>query len=156
MSGYNLSMHVLAASPEIEEQKRLLLRRVLASPQFVHAESLQRILQFLFERARHQDDVPVKEYEIAVHAVNRPESFDPKLDAIIRVSIASIRERLRAYFENEGRRERWTLAVPKGQYRLQFIEGCDSGREREPEGSHAATLRFWSPYLLGAHPNIPL
>jgi hypothetical protein len=149
-------MHVLAASPEIEEQKRLLMRRVLASQQFVHAESLQRILQFLFERARHQDDAPVKEYEIAVHAVNRPESFDPKLDAIIRVSIASIRERLRAYFENEGRKERWTVAVPKGQYRLQFVEARDRELEREPEGSRAAMLRFWSPYVLGSHPNILL
>jgi hypothetical protein len=148
-------MHVLGIGPQIEEQKRLL-RRVLGSPQFAHAESLQRILRLLFERARDQESAPLKEYEIAVNAINRPASFDPKLDAIVRVSIAGIRERLRAYFENEGWNEPWWLEVPKGQYRLRFVASQNTDRDPEAERMCAAMHRFWGPYLTNCLPNVLL
>jgi hypothetical protein len=147
-------MRLTESAPEIERRKLLLLNRILASPQFVHAESLQRILRYLYEQATRGDNLPVKEYEIAVSAIGRPPSFDPKLDAIVRVSIASVRERLEAYFENDGGNERWRLEIPKGQYCLRFAEVHDSGGYSDAEVSHPALRRFWRPYLAGSYPNI--
>ncbi|MGQ9635534.1 MAG: hypothetical protein ACUVXB_14980, partial [Bryobacteraceae bacterium] len=104
-------------SPKLRQE---LMRRLLSSPHFAQAESLRRILLYLSERLESGNDSPVKEYEIAVSVLGRPSSFDPKIDPIVRVSMASIRDRLRAYFENEGRTEPLRVSLPKGQYRLLF------------------------------------
>jgi hypothetical protein len=141
---------------DIERQKLSLLNRILASPQFLQAVSLQRILRFLFERAGQEDAPSVTEYEIAVVAINRPPLFDPKVDSIVRVSIASIRQRLQAYFENEGRNERWSLEIPKGEYRLRFVETGNSNQNSEPGADGAALRRFWAPYLTNSRANVLL
>lgn len=130
-------------------EKQSLLNRILASPQFAHAYSLRRILEYLVRRAEDPAGPP-KEYDIAVEALGRPERFDPKTDPIIRVSIAGIRERLRTYFENEGREEKFRLSIPKGQYRVQYTtEG-----EVEARMPAAARERFWTPYFNTRSPNI--
>ena len=141
---------------DIERQKLSLLNRILVSPQFLQAASLQRILRFLFEHAGQEGAPSVKEYEIAVVAINRPPLFDPKVDSIVRVSIASIRQRLQAYFENEGRNERWSLEIPKGEYRLRFVETRSGNQNSEPEADGAALRRFWDPYLTNFHANFLL
>jgi hypothetical protein len=132
--------------------RRALLNRILASPQFAHAYSLRRILEYLVKRALEPAASAPKEYDIAVEAIGRQESFDPKTDPIIRVSISGIRERLKTYFENEGRDERLRLTIPKGQYRVLF--------EKEGQEARAGTQRsgvrerFWAPYLNSRSPNI--
>ncbi len=129
-----------------------VLRRLLGSPHFAQAESLRRILLYLSERVESGDDSPAKEYEIAVAVLGRPASFDPKIDPIVRVSMASIRDRLRAYFENEGRNEPLRVSLPKGQYRLVFTRS-DQPKAAESDRRPALSW-FWSPYLTPAHPNI--
>lgn len=137
------------SSPKLRQE---LMRRLLGSPHFAQAESLRRILLYLSERVESGDDSPAKEYEIAVSVLGRPSSFDPKIDPIVRVSMASIRDRLRAYFENEGRTEPLRVSLPKGQYRLVFT------RTDQPKPAEAARKPglswFWSPYLLPTNPNI--
>lgn len=129
-----------------------LIRRILASRQFTHAESLQRILRYLFERTQDVRPGPVREQEIAIEALGRPADFDPRIDPIVRVSIASVRERLRQYFEQNGQYETTRLSLPKGQYKLQFETIPDA-----PSRAKAATearSRFWAPYLSPTNPNI--
>ena len=87
------------------DARQVLLQRILASKPFASADSLKHILQYLCECAAASPDVQPKEYEIAVQALGRTDSFDPKIDPIVRVSIASIRERLQRYFETEGTAE---------------------------------------------------
>lgn len=133
-------------------ERQALVNRILASPQFAHAYSLRRILEYLVRRSEESDAGAPKEYDIAVEAIGRPESFDPKADPIIRVSIASIRERLKTFFENEGREERLRLSIPKGQYRAVFeVEGHHAPRAPLPGGIRE---RFWAPYFSGGAPNI--
>ncbi len=142
-----------SSSGEIEKRERqALLNRILACPQFAHAYSLRRILEYLVKRAEDPAGNAPKEYDIAVEALGRPERFDPKTDPIIRVSIAGIRERLRNYFENEGREEKLRLSIPKGQYRVLYeMEGQPVVETRGPS---AARERFWAPYFNSRSPNI--
>jgi hypothetical protein len=143
-----------APFPSKEAQRRLL-ERILESPHFTHAPSLKRILQYLCERAGEAGPASLKEYDIAVDVLGRPQSFDPKTDPIVRVSIAAIRQRLQAYFESAGKTEPLRLEIPKGLYRAVFSE-YPSGETRRDEG--AATLptlrRFWQPYLSGEFNNL--
>lgn len=141
---------MIAGDPPVDE-RRILLSRILASPQFAHAYSLRRILEYLVRRGLDPGAVPPKEYDIAVEAIGRPERFDPKTDPIIRVSIAGIRDRLKTYFEDEGRGERLRLTIPKGQYRVVFEV---AGQPESGGMQHDARARFWGPYLSSPAPSI--
>jgi hypothetical protein len=144
------------AKPEqsTEEARQQLLQRILSSRQFAHAHILKRVLRFVCERSADSEAPPPKEHDIAVHAMGRPESFDPRTDPIVRVSMASIRDRLLAYFATEGRREQLRLTVPKGQYRALFVEAGSEEDANRRERSRGALTRFWDPYLSGQAANV--
>jgi hypothetical protein len=137
---------------KLEETHEQLLRRILTSRQFAHADSLKRILRFLADRSADPAALPPKEYDIAVNAMGRPDSFDPRTDPIVRVSLGSVRERLQSYFGTEGRQEKIWMEIPLGQYRLVFSE---APRESRPAKRSANALaRFWRPYFSGNAANI--
>lgn len=127
----------------------------MESPHFAQASSLKRTLAYLCERPdENGSDLP-KEYEIAVQALSRPASFDPKTDPIVRVNVAAIRQRLQAYFETEGREEALRLEIPKGAYRAVFSALPAGGAAPEiAETTMAARRRFWQPYLSGNAKNM--
>jgi hypothetical protein len=131
--------------------ERLLLR-ILASRQFAHADRLKKVLRYLVECSADPTRPPPKEHEIAVQAMRRPASFDSRTDPIVRVTIASVRERLQAYFATEGAGERYRLAIPKGQYRV-FFTDTDSPQSA-PEEHRRAIERFWRPYFRKDAANI--
>jgi hypothetical protein len=139
-------------SPVPRKVRQETIRRLLASRHFAHAESLRKIVNFLYERAQDGHAGSVREQQIAIEALGRPADFDPRIDPIVRVSIASVRDRIRAYFEGEGRDEGVRVALPKGEYRLAFehVEQPAAARAR----TATACSRFWQPYLSPAHPNI--
>lgn len=95
----------------------------------------------------------MREQQIAIEALGRPANFDPKIDPIVRVSIASIRERLQTYFEQEGSAEPIRLTLPKGQYRLLFELRAPGPHGHVVEGAEARS-RFWTPYLSPGNPNL--
>src|SRR5436309_2080986 len=66
-------------------QIRTELDRILRSRVFVHSHRIRRFLQFVVEEclaARHHR---LKEYLIGMEVFNRDESFDPRVDSIVRV-----------------------------------------------------------------------
>jgi hypothetical protein len=139
----------------MKETERRLLERIMESPHFAQASSLKRTLAYLCERADGEGSNIPKEYEIAVQALNRPASFDPKTDPIVRVSIGAVRQRLQAYFESEGREETLRLEIPKGVYRAVFSASPARGAAPEvAETTLAARRKFWQPYLSGNAKNM--
>lgn len=134
-----------------------LLSRIFASRHFAFADSLRRILQYLCDHAAGPDARPLKEHEIAVSALGRHESFDPKTDPVVRVSMASIRDRLRAYFETEGRSERLSLQIPKGKYLAVFGERDVTPAPEPPAPARLerpALRRFWRAYTVSPSPSV--
>jgi hypothetical protein len=142
----------------VTPERAQLLQRIFLSRHFSYAVSLRRILQYLCENASEPDSRPLKEFELAVFALGRPDSFDPKTDPVIRVSIGSIRDRLRAYFGNEGRDERLVLSIPKGRYLAVFTERNDPvAPPPAPVGpgvDRPALSRFWKPYAAPSASNV--
>jgi hypothetical protein len=135
------------------DAERQLLDRILASKRFARSDSLSRILVYLCENA-HAPAGELREHDIAVRALGRPSSFNPTIDPIVRVSIGSIRARLRAYFESEGEGEALRLHIPKGQYRAHF-EAVEPGVPAST-AKRSALRRFWAPYLEGTYENTML
>lgn len=127
-----------------------LLQRILASRHFANAEMLKRILRYICTSSEEHEGRTVSEYEIALDAIGRRESFDPKLDAIVRVSVASIRQRLNSYFEAEGKNEPLLLKIPKGHYRAVYVSNEQrpaSVRNAPAENLGESLTRFWAPHF---------
>lgn len=119
---------------------------------------LKRILRYICTYSSDAGSTR-SEYEIAVQSIGRPESFDPKLDPIVRVSMTSIRQRLHSYFEDEGKNELLRLEIPKGNYRAVFVPNEHTPVEARVKSiSHSAlgpsVARFWQPYFDDSRANI--
>lgn len=98
------------------DQVRAGVRRITASSQFVHAGSLTQFLEYIAEQALDGNCHVLKEYTLGVEVFRRGVDFDPKSDTIVRVQARTLRSRLAAYYETEGRDDPVRVSVPKGTY----------------------------------------
>jgi hypothetical protein len=135
--------------------RRQLLERVLSSRHFQHAQMQSAVLRYLVERS-HNSAAPPKEYDIAVNAMQRQQSFDPKYDPVVRVTVSSIRKRLRMYFLQEGRWERFHLAIPKGAYHVLFLDAATDRSQADAEQPYPdrSLELFWQPHLASDAGNV--
>lgn len=106
-------------SPELKEQW-LEVQAVLNSGLLGKAPNLERFLSYIAERYFEGTSEQIKEYSIAVHALHRPEDFDPQTDTIVRVSAHGLRKKLEHYYRTEGAGHRLQMTLPSGKYVLQF------------------------------------
>jgi hypothetical protein len=132
--------------------QQALLDRILASPHFAHTVTLGKILRYVCEKTVGTED-RLKEYEIATAVLERHQSFDPKVDPVVRVSMKGIRQRLQRYFEDEGKRESLQLVIPKGQYSAQFVQNYSLPTPESQDAAQALRL-FWNSYLEQSRPNL--
>src|SRR5690606_37081977 len=104
------------------ERVRAQLDRILASAAFAGAERARTFLRFVVERVLAGRAAEIKEVVIAVEALGRPPSFDPKADPIVRVEAGRLRDRLRTYYGAEGEADVLLIDLPKGGYVPRFTE----------------------------------
>jgi hypothetical protein len=98
------------------------MQRILQSSAFRNAHTLQQLLQFLVSQAYGPDAEKLKEYTIGVEAFSRPQDFDPKTDPIVRVQTHRLRQKLKEYYETDGRYDPILIEIPKGHYLPTFEE----------------------------------
>jgi predicted ATPase len=58
----------------------------------------------------------LKEYALGVDVFNRGASFNPRADTIVRAQARRLRQRLAAYYKDEGRHDPVVIALPPGRY----------------------------------------
>lgn len=98
------------------EAVRAELERVLASRVFSGSERLSRFLRFVVEQSIGGEPDPPKEWLLGVRVFGRSESFDPRVDAIVRVEAGRLRLKLAQYYETEGHKDPVVIEVHKGSY----------------------------------------
>jgi Tol biopolymer transport system component len=108
-----------ARTPSVESI-HVELERVLTSAPFANSNRSQRFLRFVVENSLHDRDERLKEYAIAVDVFERDPSYDPSVDATVRVEAGRLRSRLRDYYAAEGRNDPVVIDIPKGGYRATF------------------------------------
>lgn len=131
------------------EDIRVELERVLASAPFANSHRSQRFLRYVVESSLNNRDELLKEYAIAVDVFERDSSYDPAVDATVRVEAGRLRSRLRDYYANVGRNDPVVIDVPKGGYRATFtvqsagagiaVPGAGSAPGAEDTHQHAET-----------------
>jgi hypothetical protein len=111
------------------------MQRIFESAEFRNAHNLQQLLQFLVVQAYGPDPESLKEYTIGVEAFGRPQDFDPKTDPIVRVQTHRLRQKLKEYYDTDGRHDPILIEIPKGHYLPTFAAlAVPNGSS----GSHAA------------------
>lgn len=104
------------------DRERAELEQVLSSPSFRKAPKLSRILSYICERYFDGTAGNLKQYSIAVDALERAPGFDPHVDAIVRVDLHLLRKRLENYYATLGKEHALQIVLPAGQYTPLFVE----------------------------------
>jgi TolB-like protein len=95
---------------------RAQLERILASGTFASATRHARLLRYLVERTLAGAGDQLKEYVLGTEVFDRPESYDPRLDSIVRVEVRRLRSRLEEYYRTEGASDPVLITIPRGNY----------------------------------------
>jgi Malectin domain len=103
------------------ETERAELEAILASGVIGRANNLVRFLTFICEEYFKGSVDEIKEYSIAVQALGRPESFDPQVDTIVRVTAHALRKRLEDYYRTTGAEHPVHICLPAGHYVPKFV-----------------------------------
>lgn len=92
------------------------LDKVLASSTFIRSKRLGRFLRFTVEQCLDGRQNSLKEYLVGVEVFNKLETFDPRIDSIVRVEARRLRSKLERYYQTEGREDQIIIQFRKGSY----------------------------------------
>ena len=109
------------------EAIRTQLDRILASPGFVHSDRMVRFLRFTVDQAVTGHASELKETVLGMEVFDRPSSFDPRTDTIVRVEARRLRSKLKEYYEGKGCGDSIQIDFPKGSYVPTFSLANGSG-----------------------------
>lgn len=108
------------------ETERAEVDHLLSSGVFGRTNNnLARLLTFVCEKHFEGAIDQIKEYSIAVYALGRPESFDPQVDTVVRVTAHALRKRLDDYYKTAGAGRAVYICLPPGRYIPKFIHRSD-------------------------------
>ncbi len=96
------------------------LERIAASPSFRKADQCVRLLRYVTSRTLEGHASELKEYVLGVSVFERPESFDPRTDAVVRLEARRLRLKLAEYYQQEGLDDPVVIDLPKGAYVPRF------------------------------------
>ena len=104
------------------EQKaiREQLVRILKSGPFHQSPRRKRFLEYIVNETLAGRGERLKGYNVALEVFDRPKTFDPDVDPIVRIEAARLRDRLREYYEADGQNDPIRIDLPKGTYMPQI------------------------------------
>lgn len=92
------------------------LARIIASSALAQSQRRQRFLSYVVEESLAGRGDRLKGYTIGVEVFERPADFDPAIDPIVRIEATRLRDKLREYYETDGRDDPVRIELPKGSY----------------------------------------
>jgi TolB-like protein len=111
------------------------LEKIFVDPVFVRSNILRNFLSFIVDQTLMGRSNCLKEYTIAVHVLNKPSTFKPKENSIVRIHAARLRRALSNYYQERGALHSVYISVPVGSYVPVFmqnenrtmtdVKGCD-------------------------------
>jgi serine/threonine-protein kinase len=106
------------------------LQKVLDSSAFARSRRLREFLAYIVQETIEGRADELKEYALGVAVFGRLQSFDPRIDPIVRVDAGRLRARLKEYYRQEGRHDPVSIDCVKGSYVPVFRR-----RDRAPAAS---------------------
>jgi hypothetical protein len=103
------------------EKIRRQLTRLTAHPLFVRSARVRRFLEFTLESQLAGKADQLKEYVLGVEVFDRPASYDPRIDPIVRVEARRVRAKLHAFYQSDGAHDDLIIDYPRGSYVPQLL-----------------------------------
>jgi len=103
-----------------ESDAREQIQRLVRTDLFRFSELQRRLLLYLSEKSLSGEADRLKEYIIAVDALGKPESYDPRRDSTVRLQSSKLRQRISEYYRTEGQSDDVLVDFPKGHFKLVF------------------------------------
>ena len=143
----SLLSHGAAAIPP-PDAIRAQLARLQRSAAFSNAPALARLLDYVVECTLRGDALRLKEYIIGVEVFERGDTFDPRVDTIVRVQARRLRSKLREYFCGAGEFDPVRIELPPGGYAAVFTAGRTEPSDisaNVPRRARERSRRAWAP-----------
>jgi TolB-like protein len=99
---------------------RAYLQRLLASPAFSVSSRRGQLLKYLVEHTLAGDGDKVSEYSIGLDVFQKPSSFDPRIESVVRTEFSRLRQRLKEYYADDGRGDPIVIDFPQRSYAATF------------------------------------
>ena len=130
-----------------QEAIRAELTRILKSGPFHHSQRRQRFLEYVVSETLAGRADRLKAYNIALEVFDRPETFDPVVDPIVRTEAARLRDKLREYYESEGQSDPIHIELPKGGYTplIEFKPPAAPSPLDPPNAKSPDLNQYWPP-----------
>ena len=97
------------------------LARLLATTAFASSLRRGQLLRYLVERALAGEGNGINEYAIGLDVFEKPASFDPRIESIVRNEAGRLRQKLRDYYSESGRQDRVLIELPPRGYKPAFV-----------------------------------
>jgi hypothetical protein len=95
------------------EAVRAQLVRMTRSRTFANAPVLRRFLEHIVDATLQEKTDELKEYALGVDVFGRGESFEPRVDTIVRVQARRLRSKLEEYYDTDGRNDPVLIELPR-------------------------------------------
>lgn len=107
------------------------LERVVASRLFANSARLIRFLHFTVDAVLNGRAHFLKEQTIGTQVYDRPHSYDPRVDSVVRVEARRLRMKLRQYYATVGESSELKIEYPIGSYAPVFLLNGTEDREKQ-------------------------
>jgi hypothetical protein len=114
----------MAVLSELEHPAEILeeLDRVLKSETLRHSQQHRVLLSYMVQKSIEHRSEELKEYSVGIDALGKPESYNPRRDATVRIQVGRLRARLAEYYSGEGVLDPIIFDVPKGGFKVLFLK----------------------------------
>src|SRR5713101_3634928 len=102
------------------DEVRGQLTKITSSKVFGDSARLTRFLAYLVEETLAGRGPLLKEFKVGVDVFDRPESFDPRTDSVVRAQGTRLRGKLAEYYSAEGASDPIAIELPRGSYTASF------------------------------------
>jgi TolB-like protein len=108
------------ASDSRIEEIRAYVADLLTKPAFAASGRRGQLLHYLVQHTLRGDADKVNEYAIGLDVFDKPTSFDPRIESVVRTEFSRLRQKLKDYYAEEGRGDRIVIDFPPRSYAAAF------------------------------------
>jgi TolB-like protein/Tfp pilus assembly protein PilF len=103
------------------DQIRTQLAKLLATAAFASSLRRGQLLRYLVERTLTGEGDGINEYAIGLDVFEKPASFDPRIESIVRNEAGRLRQKLKEYYAETGCQDRVLIELPLRSYKPAFV-----------------------------------
>lgn len=125
----------------------LQLDKILSSRYFGNCPRSQRFLAYVVNHVVSGSPEIIKEFALGLEVFDKGQQFDPRVDCVVRVQARRVRQRLLAYYTEDGRFDPIIVHLPQGTYVpvIRIRPVADRPAANALQGKAIAVLSFTCP-----------